>query len=104
MGNSLTMKKKTISIYFICFLLVLSLVLPYVVYQEVNAATNDPNNNYKIVGYYPSWAAYGRAYNVKDMDVSKVTHVNYAFADICWDGKHGNPDPEGPNPTTCMPR
>ncbi len=57
-------------------------------------------NDYKIVGYYPSWGAYGRNYQVMDMDVSKVTHINYAFADICWNGRHGNPDPTGPNPVT----
>ncbi|MCM3340398.1 glycosyl hydrolase family 18 protein [Paenibacillus sp. MER TA 81-3] len=55
---------------------------------------------YKVVGYYPSWGAYGRNYQVSDMDVSKVTHVNYAFADICWNGIHGNPEPTGPNPQT----
>jgi len=60
----------------------------------------DAASAYKIVGYYPSWAAYGRNYQVEDMDVSKVTHINYAFADICWNGIHGNPDPASPNPQT----
>lgn len=55
---------------------------------------------YKIVGYYASWAAYGRAYNVTDIDSSKMNVINYAFADICWNGIHGNPDPTGPNPVT----
>ncbi|MWV43282.1 hypothetical protein GRF59_06520 [Paenibacillus sp. HJL G12] len=59
-------------------------------------------SNYKMVGYFPSWGIYGRSYNVSNMDVSKVTHINYAFADICWDGKHGNPstDPGNPNKQT----
>ncbi|MBP1999622.1 chitinase [Paenibacillus shirakamiensis] len=59
-------------------------------------------SNYKIVGYFPSWGIYGRSYNVSDIDVSKVTHINYAFADICWNGKHGNPstDPANPNKQT----
>ncbi|MEG7648926.1 chitinase, partial [Listeria monocytogenes] len=56
--------------------------------------------NYKIIGYYPSWGAYGRDFQVWDMDVSKVSNINYAFADICWEGRHGNPDPTGPNPQT----
>ena len=34
------------------------------------------------------------------MDASKVSHINYAFADICWEGRHGNPDPTGPNSQT----
>ncbi|WP_337969747.1 glycosyl hydrolase family 18 protein [Virgibacillus salexigens] len=64
--------------------------------QAKEAAASD----YNIVGYYPSWAAYGRDFQVWDMDASKVSHINYAFADICWDGRHGNPDPESPNPQT----
>ena len=56
--------------------------------------------DYKIVGYYPSWGAYARNYLVSDIDASKVTHINYAFADIAWNGIHGNPDPTGPNPQT----
>jgi chitinase len=56
--------------------------------------------NYKIIGYYPSWGVYGRAYTVPMIDASKVTHINFAFADICWNGVHGNPDPTGPNPVT----
>ena len=39
---------------------------------------------YEIVGYYPAWAG------VFAFDASRVTVVNYAFLDICWDGKHGN--------------
>lgn len=55
---------------------------------------------YKVIGYYPAWGAYGQAYNVSDMDVTKVTHINYAFADICWNGIHGNSDPTAPTPAT----
>ena len=38
---------------------------------------------YEIVGYYAGW---------KDakVDPSLLTVVNYAFLDICWDGRHGN--------------
>lgn len=63
-------------------------------------ATSQQDNSYKIVGYFPSWGAYGRNFNVADIDASKLTHINYAFADICWNGTHGNPDPTGPNPQT----
>ena len=56
----------------------------------------------KIVGYFPSWGVYGRNYQVADIDASKLTHLNYAFADICWNGKHGNPSthPDNPNKQT----
>lgn len=67
--------------------------------QAVSAATKS-DDPYKIVAYYPSWGAYGRDYQVWDIDASKVSHINYAFANICWDGRHGNPDPAGPNPQT----
>lgn len=65
--------------------------------EKVQAAES---SSYKVVGYYPSWGAYGRGYNVSDIDGSKLTHINYAFADICWNGIHGNPDPTGPNTAT----
>jgi chitinase len=55
---------------------------------------------YKVVGYYTSWSTYRRDYQVTAIDGSKLTHINYAFADICWNGIHGNPDPTGPNPKT----
>lgn len=62
--------------------------------------TAKAEGNYKVVGYYASWAAYGRAFNVTDIDPTKMNVINYAFADICWNGVHGNPDPTGPNPVT----
>ncbi|WP_249435837.1 glycosyl hydrolase family 18 protein [Paenibacillus sp. Marseille-Q4541] len=77
--------------------MLLSVIVPSLVAGPSSASAAD---SYKIVGYYPSWAAYGRAYNVSDIDATKLTHINYAFADICWNGKHGNPDPTGPNPVT----
>lgn len=69
-------------------------------YAEEPQAEAIAASNYKIIGYYPSWGAYQRNYNVSDIDPNKVTHINYAFADICWKGRHGNPDPTGPNPQT----
>lgn len=77
--------------------LLLSVIIPSFTLQSRTAEAADA---YKIVGYYPAWAAYGRNYNVTDIDPTKVTHINYAFADICWNGIHGNPDPSGPNPVT----
>ncbi|WP_193726579.1 glycosyl hydrolase family 18 protein [Paenibacillus guangzhouensis] len=68
---------------------------------SVTTLEGSKGGDYKIVGYFPSWGVYsGRNYKVPDIDASKVTHINFAFADICWNGKHGNPDPTGPNPTT----
>jgi chitinase len=36
----------------------------------------------KIVGYYPAWATYARNYQVSDIPGNKLTHINYAFANI----------------------
>jgi len=32
--------------------------------------------------YYPAWATYARNFQVADIDASKLTHINYAFANI----------------------
>ncbi|WP_339196070.1 glycosyl hydrolase family 18 protein [Paenibacillus sp. FSL P4-0176] len=94
--NKHTAFKKTAK-FLLGLSLLLSVIIPSFVLQPATGAAAD---SYKIVGYYPSWAAYGRNYNVTDIDPTKVTHINYAFADICWNGIHGNPDPSGPNPVT----
>jgi len=83
----------------VSLLLMASLIFSILSFQEKTASAAG-ESNHKIIGYYPSWGAYGRAYHVWDIDASKVTHINYAFADICWNGIHGNPDPTGPNPQT----
>ena len=56
--------------------------------------------NYQVVGYYPSWATYGRQFQVSNIDPTKYTVINYAFAAICWNGKYGNPAPGSPNTQT----
>ena len=40
----------------------------------------------KIVGYYGAWAAYS-GYTPDKLDVSKLTHINYAFANVGSDLK-----------------
>lgn len=36
----------------------------------------------RIVAYFIEWGIYGRDYQPADMDLSKITHINYAFANI----------------------
>ncbi len=41
----------------------------------------------KFIGYYPGWAAYRvPAIKPSSLDVSKITHINYAFAKLNKDG------------------
>ena len=43
-------------------------------------------NTFKTVGYYTGWSAYSN-FQVTDIDASKLTHLNYAFANISSDGR-----------------
>jgi chitinase len=50
-----------------------------------------PPGAYKKVGYFAQWGIYGRAFTVKSVDTlgmaSKLTHINYAFANVGSDGR-----------------
>lgn len=35
-----------------------------------------------LVGYYSSWSIYGRQFFVTEIDPTRLTHINYAFANI----------------------
>ncbi|MCJ8009655.1 glycoside hydrolase family 18 protein [Lederbergia wuyishanensis] len=61
---------------FTLIIFVLSLFLPSLVKAN--------EQNYVIIGYYAGWSP------PKNFNPQSVTHINYAFADVCWDGKHGN--------------
>ena len=39
-----------------------------------------------VVAYFTAWSIYGRSYFVSDIDGTKLTHINYAFANIGADG------------------
>ncbi|MGG1637948.1 glycosyl hydrolase family 18 protein [Paenibacillus sp. NRS-1760] len=51
-----------------------------------SAATTIPGADYTNFTYYGSWFSYdnNRQYFPEDIDVSQLTHLNYAFSDICW--------------------
>ena len=40
-----------------------------------------------IVAYYAAWSIYSRSYFVTEIPAEKITHINYAFANIGSDGK-----------------
>ncbi|MFC9778583.1 glycosyl hydrolase family 18 protein [Paenibacillus chitinolyticus] len=65
--------------------------------------TNQPAGNNEIIAYFPSWTSYNTpAFTPANVDATKISAINYAFLDICWNGRHGNPsnDPENPNAQT----
>ncbi|WP_246309820.1 glycosyl hydrolase family 18 protein [Paenibacillus alginolyticus] len=69
--------------------------------SALTITTTNASTTYKKIGYFASWGVYsGRNFKVQDIDASKVTHINFAFADICWNGIHGNPSPDSPNTQT----
>lgn len=39
------------------------------------------------VAYFTSWSAYERAVEVSDMDASRLTHINFAFANLSSEGE-----------------
>jgi Chitinase len=45
-----------------------------------------PGSRYNIVTYYTSWSVYERNFMPEDIDVAQLTHINYAFSDLCWNG------------------
>ena len=44
------------------------------------AAGYDPSK--KVIGYFISWGVYGRNFHVEDIRADRITHINFAFANI----------------------
>ena len=57
------------------------------------AAWGECTGGRRIVGYYIEWGIYGRDYQPADMPLEKITHINYAFANISDDGRIAIGDP-----------
>lgn len=55
---------------------------------ESDSVEVTPGRNYQAVTYYTSWARSpeGRNFTPQDLDTTKFTHIQYAFADLCWNG------------------
>jgi len=55
------------------------------------AAHGGHHQSFKQVGYFIQWGIYGRSFFVKNLDTSgaasKLTHINYAFANVGQDGR-----------------
>lgn len=47
----------------------------------------------RIIGYFTEWSVYGRNFHVADIPADRLTHVNYAFANISAEGECSLGDP-----------
>jgi chitinase len=47
----------------------------------------------EVIGYYPGWKSAAYPVSAANVDATRLTMALYAFVDVCWDGKHGNPEP-----------
>lgn len=51
------------------------------------AGDGGPDGDARVVAYYIEWGIYGRDYQPSDIPIDKITHLNYAFANIDADGR-----------------
>lgn len=58
------------------------------------AAFCGPAFSGEIIGYYPGWKSAAFPVTAANVDASRLSTVLYAFLDVCWNGRHGNPNPE----------
>ena len=56
----------------------------------------------EVVGYYPGWKSSTYPVTAANVDAARLTMALYAFLDVCWDGKHGNPDPSVNDEAPCQ--
>lgn len=56
----------------------------------------------EVVAYYPGWKSADFPVNEHNIRAGNVSLIQYAFADICWDGEHGNPAPDGGGVSACL--
>jgi chitinase len=45
-----------------------------------------PASDKKIIVYFAEWAIYARNHQVSDLPASQITHINYAFAQLNYEG------------------
>lgn len=100
------MSKYIIPIAALAFLLIIVTIFSNLLMNSTFAARfekdlpafSSNSNTKKIVGYYAAWAAYS-GYYPDQINVEKLTHINYAFANISSDLKIklGYPDVDEKN-------
>ncbi|MEZ4731055.1 MAG: glycoside hydrolase family 9 protein [Caldilineaceae bacterium] len=53
----------------------------------VTGTATPPTGAKRIIGYYTAWSIYDRQYFVTEIPADKLTHINYAFANVTSDGR-----------------
>ncbi|USX25667.1 glycoside hydrolase family 18 protein [Oxalobacteraceae bacterium OTU3CINTB1] len=56
----------------------------------------------EVIGYYPGWKSATYPVTAVNVGADKLTMALYAFIDVCWDGKHGNPEPSINDEASCQ--
>ncbi|SCY79800.1 glycosyl hydrolase family 18 protein [Alkaliphilus peptidifermentans] len=84
------MKRKQIikicSVFFLVMLFLANQVSVGLTAASLEEDQSQQSANKRIVAYYTAWSTYGRNYNVPDIPADKITHINYAFANISNQG------------------
>src|SRR5258708_255067 len=83
------------SLIIISLALLAIFILPGAANTQTSAATASATDNgaaqYKIIGYFPQWGMYARQYRFKQVVTTgaapKLTHINYAFANVSTDSQ-----------------
>src|SRR5688572_13389722 len=78
----------TVKLLSLVILLLVSVTTTPIAAQDANPETAkvEPLTDYKVVGYFLQWGIYDHKYRVKQVHTSgaaeRVTHINYAFANV----------------------
>ena len=62
-------------------------------FGDCSGSSTGPAGDQRIIAYYIEWGIYGRDFQPSDIPVDKITHLNYAFANIDSDGRIAIGDP-----------
>lgn len=55
----------------------------------------------EVVGYYPGWKSASYPVTEANVDAGRISTLLYAFLDVCWNGRHGNPEPSAGGMDDC---
>lgn len=56
-------------------------------YTIKSVLTKGTSSNRRCIAYFTSWSAYARNVTVENIDPSKLTHINFAFANLSSEGE-----------------